>query len=144
MDNNSIEYNPFPPLKTLPSYKRWPVETLYSPLLGVLIRVTFIDYRTFPLNCITTYCPKLLPIPAVSPHTLSGNLISLSTRSHPFLSPHAFSQPIKILLFSISRNIHAPTDPSSSLANLSGSMDCSLVIIYLITNIYLFVNTHHI
>ena len=39
--SNSTEYNPVLPLQALPGCKRWPVETLYPPLLGVFNRITF-------------------------------------------------------------------------------------------------------
>jgi hypothetical protein len=45
-----MECNPGPLLEILPDYKKWPVEIPYTPLLEVLIRITLIDFRKYPLH----------------------------------------------------------------------------------------------
>lgn len=43
------------------SYKRWPVEAPYTPLLGVLIRSTFIGFMKFSLHYVSTTPSKCPP-----------------------------------------------------------------------------------
>lgn len=58
--NNLTKYNSVPPLEALPGYKRWPVKTPYSPLLGVLTRITLIDSKKLPVNHVSTLTsPKM-------------------------------------------------------------------------------------
>ena len=47
--NNSCECNLDLPLEDLPGYKRWPIEIPYLSSLGVRLRITFLDFRKFPL-----------------------------------------------------------------------------------------------
>ena len=58
--NNSIKCNPVWPLEVLPNYKTWQVQTPYPPppLLGVLIKITFIDYRNLSLYFVFTPTKK--------------------------------------------------------------------------------------
>ena len=73
--NNSVDYTLVPPLDTSPSYKKFPVETSYIPLLSILIRITFIDSREFPLHYASRWAPKCLPISVISPSTLALHLL---------------------------------------------------------------------
>lgn len=58
-----------PPLQVLPNYRRWLLQTLHPPLLGVFTRLTFVDSMKFPLHQISTLPLKCLspPIPVVPP-----------------------------------------------------------------------------
>jgi hypothetical protein len=63
----SVECKPVPLLEALPGYKRWPPETLYPSLLGVLIRIAFhrfqeifpqLGFHTIPQMPPNSSCPS--------------------------------------------------------------------------------------
>ena len=94
--------------------------------------IVFIPYRTiFP-----TYYSSPLKVPL------------FVFWSFPLLSPPNTDPPIKnCYLFPSQRDLSIPPSlslVSSSSSNLSRSMDCASVIIDLMTNIHLWVNTYHI
>lgn len=66
--NHSSECNLVLPLRALPDYKRYPVHTLYPPILGVLTTVTLIDSRRFPLYQISTLPPNTSQLHHLSLH----------------------------------------------------------------------------
>lgn len=72
--NKSIDCNLVLPLEVSPGYKRWPVVIL-NPLLGVLIRNTFIDSRSFYHSKFPHYSSSVYQfqpcLPALSPSTQS-------------------------------------------------------------------------
>lgn len=68
------------PLEVLPGYRRWPVEALYSPMLGVLARVTLIDSWDFLLSYISSLSQRWPPI------QLSLQVLSVSLSVVPLLS----------------------------------------------------------
>lgn len=72
--NNSVECILVLLLEASADLKRWPVETPNHPLLGVLIKITFIHPTKFPLHQISTLCPRNasplhLSFPALFPST---------------------------------------------------------------------------
>lgn len=84
---NSIECNLTSPLKALPDYKRYPVETPNplpnTPLLGVLTRITFVRFHKI-IRFLSFPCarfPYHPSIPAISPHILSCHPTSSSPDS---------------------------------------------------------------
>ena len=76
---NSNECNAVPLLEAMPAYQRWPVESSESPFLRVLIRITIINSRKFPLHLVsTTNVPKFqssLPGFGTLSFTPSGTLL---------------------------------------------------------------------
>jgi hypothetical protein len=134
---NSTKYNPVLLLEVLPGKKRWSLESLYPPLLGVLLRITFMHSGSFYCSRLlhALWPHKILPVLAISVYTLSLHLI------YPILSPPLLSPPVpslleKSILFSPHREIHSFALVLSALPNLSKSIDYSLVIIYLMANIH--------
>lgn len=106
--NNSVECNQVLPLKPFPSYKRWPVETLYPSLLGGLIRISIIDSRKFWLPYVST-----LPFPPCYSEMILPEFSSFKTISSPTWFPHPVplpthpSPPIKSFDVSPLREIYA-------------------------------------
>lgn len=69
LGNNSIECNVALLPDVSPSYQRQSADDPYPLLLGVFIRITFMDYRKFPLNQAFILSPKCLPVPGISLHS---------------------------------------------------------------------------
>lgn len=67
--------SPFPSIEALDGYKRWLFEILNPPLLGVLVRITFIDSIKFPLHLSSAIPLRYLPVSVISLHTFSPILI---------------------------------------------------------------------
>lgn len=120
MANNLTQCNSVPVPEALPGYKRWLVWAPYLLLLEILTRVTFVGSKKFPLHQVSIVLAQFFPILAVSPHTLLLHPTS-NTRSFPLYSPYASSPPTELILFLLLREIH---------------VDCSLIIIYLMSNIH--------
>jgi len=128
--NNTIGWKPVPALEVLFGEKRWSVGVLSSSLFGVFIKITFMHYRKFPLHNVSLLSLKCSSL-AVSPrHSLPQFHLS-SFVGHP-------SNPSLWLESTHKRHSVFPSKGDlclfprpSSIPNLSGSMDCSLIIIYL-------------
>lgn len=131
--NNSTESEPVLPLQALPGYKKWPVQASAPPLLEVLTWITLIDSRSF-------YCTRFPFHPTNAPQ-FQPSLLAL----FPFIlsHQHLLISSILIPIFHWSilkiywpyKEIHVfPIEPSF-LPNFSESVDCRLIIIYLIANI---------
>lgn len=121
---------------------------MYPPLLLVLNRVNLIDSRKFPLYEVSILYPQkdlyfrhfFSPSPP-----LSASIPSLPpdlSCSYPYPLPP--SHPSKSILFPSIRHIHLFYQETSSLLNLSGIVECSLIIIDLTVIIHLKVNTYHV
>lgn len=67
--------SPFPSVEAFDGYKRWLFEILNPPLLGVLVRITFIDSIKFPLHLSSAIPLRCLPVSIISLHTFSPILI---------------------------------------------------------------------
>lgn len=74
--------HPHPCPTVLHGYKRWPFETPYPPLLGVLTRITLTDSRKFPLYQLSPPCPKCSQFQLSLP-SFSSSIIFPYTRSPP-------------------------------------------------------------
>jgi hypothetical protein len=87
-----VDYFPFLPLEVLPSYRRWPLHTLYSPLVGISAMVTTIDspYPAYPRPPSSHQrCPPLIPTltPSSLPISLSQHPTDIPTPPTPSQSP---------------------------------------------------------
>lgn len=96
-------------------------------------------FQDFPLHSVSISTPQALEVQLF--------LLAFSSLPHFFtnlifllLAPPTPNQTIKSILFTSPRKIHSSPLVSSSLPNLSRSMNCSLVIIYVTTIIYLQAN----
>jgi hypothetical protein len=131
--NNSVECNPVQLLESYFDNKRWSVKTPYPSLLGDLIKIALIYFKKLPLHWVSILACKCPSIPTVSPYILSINTISPPHCHDP--DPLMPAPPIKSILLLPPRKIYLSTLDSSSISNLSGSMSCSLVVIYSMSNI---------
>lgn len=133
---NSTTCNPVLPREALPNYERWLVRTLYprskessleSPNRFQEISTVVGFYIVFQMH------PQFQSSPPVSPPFLSQ-------MNPPVLIPNCSSSFTNSVVFPLLREIHVFL-LSPSFYNLSGSVDYSLVIIYLTTNIHIFIST---
>lgn len=114
----------------MPSNKRRPVQKPYLMLPDVLTRITLIDSRKFPWHWAFT-----LPFPKLP--SFSHLSLDFFPPSHlsPLIAPSFLQLPRdqgqNIFYFSFLKDPCVPLE-SSSLPELSGSMDCNSIIIYII------------
>ena len=128
-----------PPLEVLPGHRRWLGQALCPSLLGVLARITHIDsweFSLFLVSCSPQRCPPPHHI-VVSPSTFSLH------PPHPSYSHPSFSSTVCSLhsppmpnLFPLLCDSQASPLGPSLLLSLFGSVDCSMVIRYFMTNIH--------
>lgn len=122
---------PVPPLEALCGYKRWPVQTLYPPLQGVLTGTTLIDSSKFPL-----YSVSALPLRCLQLLLFLLGFFPLLMPSVPILT-WTQSTWKKSILFLFPKEILEYLLELFLLLSLSELVDCWVTILYLITNIHL-------
>ena len=105
--NNSTIYTLVSPLETLDRAIRDGQLRFHTlPFLKGFIRITFIDYRKFPLLLVSSLPPKCLPIPAIFPHTLSLHPIYLHSYVIPQLLAYLSQSTSKKLFFPLLQKMH--------------------------------------
>lgn len=127
-------------IETLLVYKWWPIQILHFPILGVFIKVTFINSRKLLVLQLSTSTPQCPLFPAVPPCTALS--LPPPTYSLLLLCPFTPSPPSEYFLFLLSRKIH-----DSPIALLVHCLlwVCGLqLIIHLIVTMNLEVNACHI
>lgn len=113
----------------LPGYRRWLVKVPHSPFLRVLASFILIESWGFLLHYNSILLPNVLHLPlSLHPFTLSDPFCY-----HPHL-PSLHSQ--KSILFPLLRKDHASPLQPFLILRLSGSVSCSMNVIYLTRNIY--------
>lgn len=112
--------------------QRQPAESLCSPLLKVLIRIiTFTESRKLPLHEVSTLLPTWPPASAKSPYTLS---LLCPPPSHSLPTHNIISYRIELYKFFYIFHFQIHIFPTGAYF-FSGSTNCALVNIYLMTNI---------
>lgn len=117
------------------SDKTWPLGILTPSFIWIafISKVsTALDFHTAPrFSSILNVFPPDTFLQSCLPPSFSHIIL-------PFYLPTPDSSPpIKSLLFPLPREIYVSLLVLSAISNLSGPMDCSLVIIYLMVNIHM-------
>ena len=117
--------------------KTWPAGTPSSSLFGDFISIDFIYLRKFPPHQVFISPFICLSILAISPFISSLSPFSLTTQfSHSCPSSPVHPQNIYSISLSLEDTCVPPPPVPSSIPNFSVSRDCSMVMIYLMTNIH--------
>lgn len=126
-----------PPLEVLPGYRRWPLQAPYPPLIGVSARVT--PWTPWSLLHLGSLAPLRDDTPSTHYHIpFPQALLFLHMISPPHypLPPSALPPYTSNIYFPLlSENQAFSLVPS--LFRFFRPVDCSVVILYFVTNIHL-------
>lgn len=112
---------PVPRLENLSGYRRWPVQTPYTPLLGILARVTLL------VSISTLKCP---PVQVASPVCSSSILPQSDPSCSISTCPSSQQYQLHLLFPERFMCVSLPSLSPFSLLCISGSVSHSMIILY--------------